>query len=244
MSSGHLAQCFASWKNSVHINYSFSVLKYSRCGSCSQVQIQSRSLWVCGACQGYFAIDALIQSKFIHKEEEPKDGRHDHKKWSERPFSSVQSLSCVRIFVTPWTAAPQASLSITNTRSLLKLMSIESVMPSTHLILCRPLLLLPSNFPSIRVFSKESVLHIRWPKYWNFSFSISPSMNIQDWIVCSNPFCIVCCPWGHWRAKRQWVVPVFIRIKKWLYQLQPELCWCHLSELAPFQWVNILPPSP
>ena len=88
---------------------------------------------------------------------------------------SVQSLSRVQLFVTPWTAARQASLSITNSRSLLKLMSIESVMPSNHLILCRPLLLLPSIFPSIRVFSNESVLHIRWPKYWSFSFNISPS---------------------------------------------------------------------
>ena len=75
------------------------------------------------------------------------------------------------------------------------------------------------------------------------SASVLP-MNIQDWIVCSNPFCIVCCPWGHWKAKWQQVAPVFIRIKKWLYQLQPELCRCHPSELAPFQWVNILPPSP
>ena len=90
-------------------------------------------------------------------------------------FSSVQSLSCVRLFVTPWTAALQASLFITNSQSLLKLMSIESVMPSNHFILCRPLLLLPSIFPSIRVFSSESVLHIKWPKYWNFSFSINPS---------------------------------------------------------------------
>ena len=86
----------------------------------------------------------------------------------------VQSLSRVRLSATPWTAARQASLSITNSRSLLKLMSIESVMPSSRLILCRPLLL-PSVFPSIRVFSNESVLHIRWPKYWSFSFSISPS---------------------------------------------------------------------
>ena len=77
--------------------------------------------------------------------------------------------------MTPWTAARQSSLSITNSRSLLKLMSTESVMPSNYLILCRPLLLLPSIFPSIRVFSNESVLHIRWPKYWSFSFSISPS---------------------------------------------------------------------
>ena len=90
-------------------------------------------------------------------------------------FSSVQSLSCVRLFVTPWIAARQASLSITNSWSLLKLMSIESVMPSSHLILCCPLLLLPSIFPSIRVFSTESVLRIRWPKYWSFNFSISPS---------------------------------------------------------------------
>ena len=88
---------------------------------------------------------------------------------------SVQSLSHVRLFATPQTAALQASLTTTNSRSLLKLMSIESVMPSNHLILCCPLLLLPSIFPSIRVFCKESVLHIRWPNYWNFSFSISPS---------------------------------------------------------------------
>ena len=86
-----------------------------------------------------------------------------------------RSLSHVWLFATPWTAARQASLSITNSQSLLKLMSIESVMPSNHLILCRPLLFLPSIFSSIRVFSNESVLHIRWPKYWSFSFSISPS---------------------------------------------------------------------
>ena len=90
-------------------------------------------------------------------------------------LSSVQLLSHVRLFVTPWTAACQAFLFIINSQSLLKLMSIESVIPSNHLILCCPLLLLPSVFPSIRVFSNESVLHIRWPKYWSFSFSISPS---------------------------------------------------------------------
>ena len=90
-------------------------------------------------------------------------------------FSSVKSLSLVWLFATPWTAAHQASLSITNSQSLLKLMSIESVMPSNHLILCRPPLLLPSIFPSIRVFSNESVLCIRWSKYWSFSFNISPS---------------------------------------------------------------------
>ena len=92
--------------------------------------------------------------------------------------SSVQSL-----FTTPYTAARQASLSIANSQSLLKLISIELVMPSNHLILCHPLLLLPSVFPSIRVFSNESALCIRWPKYWSFSFSISPSMNIQGWFI-------------------------------------------------------------
>ena len=90
-------------------------------------------------------------------------------------FSSVQLLSCVRLFATLWITACQASLSITNSQSLLKLMSIELVMPSSHLILCHPLLLLPSIFPSIRVFSNESALCIRWPKYWSFSFKISPS---------------------------------------------------------------------
>ena len=84
-------------------------------------------------------------------------------------------LSCVQLFETPWIAAHQASLPIANSQSLLKIMSIESLVPSNHVILCHPLLLLPSIFPSIRIFSNESVLHIRWPKYWSFSFSISPS---------------------------------------------------------------------
>ena len=104
-------------------------------------------------------------------------------------FSSVQSLSHVRLFVTPWIAARQASLSITNSRSSLRLTSIDSVMPSTHLILCRPLLLLPTIPPSIRVFSNESTLHMRWPKYWSFSFRIIPSKEIpglisfrMDWL--------------------------------------------------------------
>ena len=106
---------------------------------------------------------------------------------SERSFpvhiiSSIHSLSCVRLFLTPWTAACKASLSIINSWSLLKLMSIETMMLSSHLILCRPLLLLPSIFPSIRVFSNESVLHIRWPKYWSFSFSISPPNEYSGWI--------------------------------------------------------------
>ena len=90
-------------------------------------------------------------------------------------YISDQLLSQVQLFASPWTAACQASLSITNSQSLLKLMSIKSVMPSNHLILCRPLLLLPSIFPSIRIFSNESVLCKRWPKYWSFSFSNSPS---------------------------------------------------------------------
>src|SRR5574340_1159165 len=108
---------------------------------------------------------------------------------SRGQFSSVQSLIRVRLFVTPWTAARQSSLSITNSRSLLKLMSIESVMPSSHLILCRPLLLLPPIPPSIRVFSNKSTLCMRWPKYWSFSFSIIPSKEItglisfrMDWL--------------------------------------------------------------
>ena len=92
-----------------------------------------------------------------------------------KQLSSIQSLSRVQLSATPWTAAHQASVSITNSRNLLKLMSMESVMLSNHLILCHPLLLLPSIFPSIRVFSNESVLRIRWPKYWSFSFLISPS---------------------------------------------------------------------
>ena len=109
-----------------------------------------------------------MEMKAFDKQNElPKDG-------ALVQFSSVQSLSCVQLFSTPWTAACQASLSITNSWSFLKLVFIELVMPSNHLILCRPLLL-PSIFPSLGVFSNESVLRIRWPKYWSFSFSISPS---------------------------------------------------------------------
>ena len=96
-------------------------------------------------------------------------------------FSSVQSLSRVRLFATPWTAACQDSLSITNYWSLLKLMSIESVIPFNYLIFCHPLLLLPSIFPSIRVFSNKSVLRIRWPKYWSFSSASVLPINIEDW---------------------------------------------------------------
>ena len=109
----------------------------------------------------------------------------------EKVFSSVQSLSCVPLFVTPWTSARQASLSITNSQSLLKLISIELVMPSNHLILCRPLLLPHSIFPSIRVFSNESVLHIRWPKYQSFSFN-------KDLVKLKSALKVVCfcfCIW-------------------------------------------------
>ena len=100
-------------------------------------------------------------------------------------FGSVQSLSCVQCFATTWTAASQASLSITNSQSLLKFMSIKSVMPSNHLILCLLLLLLLSIFPSIRICSSESNRHIRWPKYWSFSFSISPSSEFSGLISFS-----------------------------------------------------------
>jgi len=110
--------------------------------------------------------------------------------FSNIQFSSVQSLSRVRLFVTPWIAASQATLSITNSQSLLKLMSIELVMPSSHFILCCSLLLLPPVPPSIRIFSNESTLHIRWPKDWSFSFSISSSnehpglisFRMDDWL--------------------------------------------------------------
>ena len=125
-------------------------------------------------------------------------------------FSSVaQLLSCVRLFATPWTAARQASLSITNSQSLLKLMSIDLVMPPNHLMFCHPLLL-PSIFPSIRVFSNESVLHIRWPGYWGFNFSISPSNEYSglisfrmDWLNIS------CCPRD---SKESYPTPQFKRI--------------------------------
>ena len=104
------------------------------------------------------------------------------RKMRAKSFSSVQSLSRVRLFSTPWIAVCQASLSITNSQSSLRLMSIKSVMPSSHLILCHPLLLLPPIPPSITVFSNESTLHIRWPKYWSFSFSIIPSKEISGLI--------------------------------------------------------------
>ena len=102
-------------------------------------------------------------------------GKRGMSKTGNLLFGSVQSLSCIRLFATPWTAARQASLSITNSQSSPKFMCVKSVMPSSHLILCHPLLLLSPIPTRIRVFSNESTLHIRWPKYWSFSFSISPS---------------------------------------------------------------------
>ena len=119
----------------------------------------------------YFIVYLTEIETFFFTEQHHND--QIQKFWHQ--FSSVQLISHVQLFATPWTPACQASLSITNSRSVFKLMSIESVMPSSHLILCCPLLLLPSIFPSIRVFSNESVLCIRWPKYQSFSFSISPS---------------------------------------------------------------------
>ena len=139
-------------------------------------------IWLWYEClpQGSFLLETLILGQSTSSNEG----------WNPYQFSSVQSLSRVRLFATPWVAAHQASLSIINSRSSLKFMSIKSVMPSSHLILCRPLLLLPSIPPSIRVFSNESSLRMRWPKYWGFSFSIIPSKEIprmisfrMDWLA-------------------------------------------------------------
>ena len=116
----------------------------------------------------YYILPVILDLKFFIC-------KNEYKNSVSVQFSSVQSLSCLRFFVTPWITACQASLSITNSWSSLKLMSIELVMPSSHLILCHPLLLLPPIPPSISVFSNESTLRMRWPKYWSFSFSISPS---------------------------------------------------------------------
>ena len=128
-------------------------------------------------------------------------------------LSSVQLLTWVWLFATLWTTALQGSLSINNSRSLLKLMSTESVMPSSHLIFCHPLLLLPSVFPSIRFFSNESVLCIRWPKYWSFSFDISPSNEYSGLILqhhSSKAFILLCSAF--------FIVPTLISIHTWLLE--------------------------
>ena len=156
-----------------------------------------------------FNLDKNLFFSFNEKGLLFKEGEEYHSAWnachcqlcilSILQFSSVQLLSCVRLFLTPWTAALQASLSITNSRSLPKLMSIELVMPSNHLILCRPLLLLPPIFPSIKVFSNESALPIRWPKYWCFSFNISPS-NEHPGLISFTVDCTLQCilQWTGW----------------------------------------------
>ena len=150
-------------------------------------------------------------------------------------FRSVQSLSHVWLLATSWTAARQASLSIISSQSLLKLMSIESVMPSNHLILCRSLLLLPSIFPSIRVFSNESALHIRWPKYWNFSFSINPSIEYSglisfqmDWFdllavqgTLNSPLRVVI--YNHW-----YIMVVILLVYGGYYNINGNLFCCFI----------------
>ena len=143
----HFVVCFVTWQTYFQgLSYSLVLIYRDKITNC------------CISCPKLVPENA-INRYFIH---------YSH-------FSSVQSLSHVRLFVTPWITARQASLSITNSRSSHKLMFTESVMPSSHLILCHPLLLLPSIPPSIRVFSNESTLRMRWPKYWSFSFSIIPS---------------------------------------------------------------------
>ena len=144
-------------------------------------------LWICCTTFETFSKSSspVIHAfhHLLHNWLMPRDTHWFHHQLNQSAiqFSSVQLLSCVRLLVTPWITAHQASLSTTNSWSSPKLMSIKSVMLSSHLILCRPLLLLPPIPPSIRVFSNESTLHMRWPKYWSFSFSISPSEEHQDW---------------------------------------------------------------
>ena len=154
--------------------------------------------------------------------------------------SSVQLLSCVWLFATPWNAACQASLAITNSQSLLKLTSIDSVMPSNHLILCHPLLLLPSIFPSIRDFSKESILHIRWPKYWSFSFNISPCSEYSGLISFRTDF-----------LRRWWSETVLCgevrtllysgsEVIKWKSQVTLDLPLCFVQPGWRFSKVNLI----
>ena len=177
----------------VLVSFETTIIHCQACDSvCASRWVMSYSVWLCGVeptgllcpwdCpskNSEVGCHYLLQGIFPNVGIEPTSPALKADSLPSEPpgklFSSVQLLSRVRLFATPWTTARQASLSITNSQSLLKLMSIKSVMPSNHLILCLPLLLLPSIFSSIRVFSNESVLRIRWPKDWSFSFSISPS---------------------------------------------------------------------
>ena len=155
-------------------------------------------------------------------------------------FSSVQSLSRVRLFATPWIAACQASLSITNSQSSLRLMSIESVMPSSHLILCGPLLLLPPIPPSIRVFFNESTLRMRWPKYWSFSFSIIPSKEIPGLISLTYCLSLINQTVLIWGKKHHFYFGQFLFnswAKKWRNLLYRLNCFFLQKELA--QWKSL-----
>ena len=178
--------CNAEPSYSLLLCLSFRICKLrpTRVGWCTVI-MKMGGLMPCGATQDGRVMVESSDKKWSTGE---GNGKPLHYSYLEDPKNnqSVQSLSRVQLSVTPWTAARQASPSITNTRGLLKLMSIESVMPSNHLILCHPLVLLPSVFPNIRVFSKESVLCIRWPKYWSFSFSISPSNEYSGLISFRN----------------------------------------------------------
>ena len=158
--------------------------------------------------------------------------------WLYVCFSSVQLFSCVRLFATPWTTARQASLSISNSQSLLKLMSIELVMPSSHLFLCRPLFLLPPIPPSIRVFSNESTLHMRWPKNWSFSVSISPSnehkqywsITEEVWVFLILSVQIVCF---------NVVKCHFFKIRRWLLYTQYVIRCSQMVYPQCMEWVVI-----
>ena len=160
------------WEDGVHLTLRATEVRDSNTTSFTSLPLQS----------GSFPMLPLFLYSIASSSHNKEDMVAISPRLSPLHPSSVQSFSHVQFFATPWTAAWQASLSITNSQSLLKFTSIKSVIPSSHLILCCPLLLLPSIFPSIRVFSNEPVLHIRWPKYWNFSFSISPSNEYSEFI--------------------------------------------------------------
>jgi len=152
-----------------------SEMFWERISPLTSWQIHFGIPWLIGTSPWWFLFFIWLPSLCMHLCVQMSTLYKDRNSTRLVQFSTFQPLSHVLLFATPWTAVCQASLSITNSQSLLKLMSIELVMPSNHLILCRPLLLLPSIIPSIRVFSNESVLPIRWPKYWSYSFSNGPS---------------------------------------------------------------------